>query len=99
LYKKQNGRYIDRSEYAEVIEANAGRVESNPDYYRRQQQITEHMFGTLKPQRGFTHVLVRKKENVPGEVGLIFIGYNLGRCIIEKLIKALKECCLLMLLM
>jgi len=93
-----NGRYIDRSEYAEVIEANARRVENNPDYYRQRQQITEHPFGTLKRQRGFTHTLVRKKENVLGEVGLMFIGYNLGRCIsilgVETLIKALKECCL-----
>jgi len=95
---KNNGRYIDRSEYAEIIEANARRVESNPDYYRQRQQITEHMFGTLKRQRGFTFALVRKKDNVLGEVGLMFIGYNLSRCVsilgVEHLIKALKECCL-----
>lgn len=94
-----NGRYIDRGEYAEVIEANARRVEYNPDYYRQRQQITEHPFGTLKRQRGFTYALVRKKENVLGEVGLMFIGYNLGRCVsilgVEKLIKALKGCCLI----
>ena len=66
---KTNGRYIDRSEYAEIIEANAKRVEDNPDYYRQRQQVTEHMFGTLKRQRGFTHTLVRKKDNVLGEVG------------------------------
>jgi transposase len=93
-----NGRYIDRSEYAEVIEANARRVENNPAYYRQRQQITEHPFGTLKRQRGFTYALVRKKENVLGEVGLMFIGYNLSRCIsilgAERLIKALKEYCL-----
>jgi len=93
---KSNGRYIDRSEYAEIIEANAKRVEGNPDYYRQRQQITEHMFGTLKRQRGFTHALVRKKDNVLGEVGLMFIGYNLTRCIsilgVGKLLKALKEC-------
>ena len=56
------------------------------------------MFGTLKRQRGFTHALVRKKDNVLGEVGLMFIGYNLTRCTsvlgVENLIKALKECCL-----
>lgn len=95
---KTNGRYIDRSEYAEVVEANAKRVENNPDYYRERQQITEHPFGTLKRQRGFTHALVRKKDNVLGEVGLLFIGYNLTRCVsilgVEHLIKALKECCL-----
>lgn len=94
---KTNGRYIDRSEYADVVEENAKRVHQNPDYYRRRQQITEHMFGTLKRQRGFTFTIVRGKENVLGEVGLMFIGYNISRCIsvlgAEKLIKALKKCC------
>lgn len=92
---KTNGRNIDRSEYAEVIEANAERVTRNPEYYRLRQQITEHPFGTLKRQRGFTHTLVRGKEKVLGEVGLMFIGYNLTRCIsilgMENLIKALRE--------
>lgn len=93
---KTNGRYIDRSEYAEVIEANTGRVNDNPEYYRKRQQITEHMFGTLKRQRGFTHTNVRGKDKVLGEVGLMFIGYNLTRCVsilgFEKLIKLLREC-------
>jgi len=94
---KTNGRYIDRSEYAEVVEANACRVEKNPDYYRQRQQITEHMFGTIKRQRGFTYALVRKKDNVLGEVGMMFIGYNLTRCAtilgVPNLIKALRERC------
>lgn len=93
-----NGRYIDRSEYADVIEANAKRVNSNPGYYRKRQQITEHPFGTLKRQRGFTHTLIRGKDNVMGEVGLMFIGYNLSRCVsilgMEKLITVLKKYCL-----
>ena len=58
----------------------------------------KHMFGTLKRQRGFMHVLVRDKEKVLGEVGLMFIGYNLTQCVsilgVQKLIKLLKECCL-----
>jgi hypothetical protein len=93
-----NGRYIDRSEYANALEANTERVMSNPDYYRKRQQITEHQFGTLKRQRGYTHTNVRGKENVLGEVGLMFTGYNLKRCIsilgAVILINALKECCL-----
>jgi len=93
----KNGRYIDRSEYADVMEANAKRVNENPGYYRLRQQISEHPFGTLKRQRRFTHTHVRSKEKVLGEVGLMFIGYNLTRCIsifgIEKLIKLLKEFC------
>ena len=96
--QSKNGRYIDRSEYANIVEENAKRVHQNPDYYRKRQQITEHMFGTMKRQRGFTFTLVRGKDNVPGEVGLMFIAYNLSRCIsvlgAEKLIKALRERCL-----
>jgi len=98
---KTNGRYIDRSEYADSIEENAQRVNANPDYYRRRQQITEHPFGTLKRQRGFTHTNVRGKEKVLGEVGILFIGYNLTRCVsilgVAELIKALRKCCLLIL--
>ncbi len=94
---KPNGRYIDRSEYAEVIEDNANRVNENPGYYTKRQQITEHQFGTLKRQRGFTFTLVWGKEKVLGEVRLMFIGYNLSRCITipgaEKLIKALRKTC------
>ncbi len=56
------------------------------------------MFGTLKRQPGFTFTLLRGKEKVLGEVGLMFIGYNLGRNVSvigeDKLIKELKECCL-----
>jgi transposase len=96
--QSKNGRYIDRSEYADIVEENAQRVHQNPDYYRKRQQVTEHMFGTMKRQRGFTFTLVRGKDNVLGEVGLMFIGYNLSRCVsvlgAEKLIKALKKCCL-----
>ena len=96
--KSRNGRYIDRSEYAEALEGNTQRVLSDPEYYRKRQQITEHQFGTLKRQRGFTHTNVRGKTKVMGEVGLMFIGYDLKRCITilgaRELIKVLKECCL-----
>lgn len=78
---QKNVRNIDRSQYADSIEANGRRVENNPGYYRQRQQIAEHPFGTLKRQRGFTHILVRGKEKVMGEVGLMFIGYNLSRCV------------------
>jgi transposase len=96
--ESKRGRQIERSEYAEALERNNCRVLENPDYYKQRQQITEHIFGTLKRQRGFTHAIVKSKEKVLGEVGLMFIGYNLTRCAtilgVEKLIKALKESCL-----
>jgi transposase len=77
---KVNGRNIDRSEFATVIEQNNQRVNENPNYYRQRQQLAEHPWGTLKRQRGFDHVLTRGKDQVLGEVSLVFIGYNLGRC-------------------
>ncbi len=53
---------------------------------------------SLKRQHGLTFTLVCAKENIPGEVGLMFIEYNLSRCIsvlgAEKLIKALIKFCL-----
>lgn len=95
---EKNGRAIDRSEYAAAIEANRERVTANPGYYRQRQQITEHQFGTLKRQRGFTFTLMKGKTKVLGEVGLEFIGYNLTRCTsilgFAELCKALKKCCL-----
>jgi hypothetical protein len=92
---KRQTRAIDRSEYANAIEANNTRVTQNPNYYRERQQITEHIFGTLKRQRGFTYTLVRTKEKVLGEVALMFIGYNLSRSVnilgITQFFKTLRD--------
>ena len=74
------GRIIQRSLHQGAIDRNNARVNHDPDYYRNRQQIIEHQFGTLKRQWGFTHVLVRGKENVLGEVSIIFTAYNLRRC-------------------
>lgn len=93
--KNSNGRFIDRSEFADIIEANSLRVNSNPDYYRQRQQITEHQFGTMKRQMGYTHTNIRGKPKVLGEIGLMFTVYNLVRCVcilgMENFIKALNQ--------
>jgi len=75
----KNGRFIERSIYQEALEENQKRVEENPAYYRLRQQITEHQFGTLKRQWGFTYTLMKGKENVLSEVNLVMICYNLKR--------------------
>ena len=77
---KNNGRNIDRSEFAALMEQNAERVKQNPDYYKKRQQLAEHPWGIIKRQRGFDHVLTRGKTKILGEVSLVFIGYNLARC-------------------
>lgn len=93
---KTNGRNIDRSEFASLMEQNAERVKQNKDYYKQRQQMAEHPWGTIKRQRGFDHVLTRGKTKVLGEVSLVFIGYNLARCAnildgLEKLKALIKK--------
>jgi len=99
--KNKKGRYIERSIYQEALEENEKRVRSNPDYYRQRQQITEHQFGTLKRQWGFTYTLMRGKEHVLSEVNLMMMCYNLRRLMsilgTETLKSYLKELCLIFL--
>ena len=87
----KNGRFIERSIYQEALEENKKRVQENPEYYRLRQQITEHQFGTLKRQWGFTYTLMRGKQNVLSEVNLIMICYNLKRLVSIVDPKVLKD--------
>ncbi|MBL1279271.1 MAG: IS1182 family transposase [Fluviicola sp.] len=93
--KNKNGRFIERSIYQEALEENQKRVEENPDYYRLRQQITEHQFGTLKRQWGFTFTLMKGKENVLSEVNLMMTVYNLRRLMsifsVDELKNKLRE--------
>ncbi|MBA7544451.1 IS1182 family transposase ISPa7 [subsurface metagenome] len=77
--KNKMGRFIERSIYQEALEENEKRVNENPEYYRQRQQITEHQFGTLKQQWGFTFTLMKGKEHVLTEVNLMMMCYNLRR--------------------
>ena len=95
--RNKSGRYIERSIYQEALEQNEKRVFENPDYYRLRQQVTEHQFGTLKRQWGFTYTLMKGKQNVLSEVNLMMICYNLRRLMsivgVNKLKEALKGLC------
>jgi len=75
----KNGRFIERSIYQEALDENLKRVREKPEYYRLRQQVTEHQFGTLKRQWGFTYTLMKGKQNVLSEVNLMMICYNLTR--------------------
>lgn len=77
--KNKKGRYIERSIYQEALEENEKRVSQNPEYYKLRQQITEHQFGTLKRQWGFTFTLMKGIENVLSEVNIMMMCYNLTR--------------------
>lgn len=77
--RNKNGRFIERSIYQEALEENQKRVDNNPEYYKLRQQITEHQFGTLKRQWGFTYTVMKGKQNVLSEVNLMMTCYNLKR--------------------
>jgi transposase len=76
-----NGRVIERSEYAEAAVRNAKRVRKNPHIYAARQQIIEHVFGTIKRQWGYDHILLKGLRKNEGEFGLIYLVYNLRRII------------------
>lgn len=78
--KNKAGRLIERTEHAEVIEANKQRIELNKDIYRKRQAIVEHPFGIIKRQWGFYYVMTKKTiKHASADVGLIFTAFNLRR--------------------
>ncbi|MDO9256595.1 MAG: IS1182 family transposase [Bacteroidales bacterium] len=78
--KSKNGRILERSEYADLIDANKNRYLINKEVYRRRQAIVEHPYGTIKRQWGFSYIMTKKTmKRASADVGLIFVVYNLRR--------------------
>jgi transposase len=77
--RARNGRIIERSEHAEAVKRNKDAIDRNRELYKRRQEIVEHPFGTIKRQWGFDYTLMKGKQKVDGEVGLIFISYLFRR--------------------
>jgi hypothetical protein len=78
---RTGGREIDRSQYADAVEANNKRYQENPQLYRKRQEINEHIFGTIKRQWGYNHTNLIGLEKVNGEHSLIMLVYNIKRSI------------------
>ena len=89
--RNKNGRLIERSQYAQAVEANARRVTEEKEKYALRQQIVEHPFGTIKRQWGFDHVLMKGLKRNQAEFGLIFSVYNLRRILSILGISELKK--------
>ena len=53
--------------------------EQSKEIYHNRQELSEHVFGSIKRQLGFPQLNVRTKPKVQGEVSLLFLGYNLKR--------------------
>ncbi len=90
--KNKAGRLIERTEHAELIEANRLRMQANKETYRRRQAIVEHPFGIIKRQWGFYYIMTKRTiKHASADVGLIFTAFNIRRIfnIVDK--KTLKK--------
>lgn len=76
----KGGREIDRSEFAETVEANSERYKNNQQLYRKRQEWNEHIFGTIKRKWGYNHTNLKGLQKVNGEMALIMTVYNMKRC-------------------
>ena len=84
------GRLIERSQYATAVEKNARNLTKQRELYKERQQLIEHVFGTIKRQWSFDHILRKGIRKNNGEMGLIYFIYNFRRymnILSEKLAK------------
>ena len=78
--RNKDGRLIERTEHADLIEANKKRLHENMELYRRRQAIVEHPFGIIKRQWDFYYIMTKKTiKHAQADVGLIFTAFNLRR--------------------
>lgn len=78
--RNKSGRFIERSEHMDLIDANKKRLQENMDVYRKRQSIVEHPFGIIKRQWDFYYIMTKKSiKHASADVGLIFTSYNLRR--------------------
>ena len=79
--KARGGRDIERTEFADAVDANNKRYKENQALYRKRQEINEHIFGTIKRQWGYNHTNLTGMEKVNGEMNLIMTVYNMKRAL------------------
>lgn len=89
--KNKAGRLIERTEHADLIEANKQRIAQNKELYRKRQAIVEHPFGIIKRQWDFYYIVTKKSiRHASADVGLIFTAFNLRRIFNSIDLQALK---------
>jgi len=93
--KNKDGRLIERTEHADLIDANKDRINNNLNLYRKRQAIVEHPYGVIKRQWDFYYIMTKKTmSHATADVGIIFTAYNLRRLfnlIPQKALKAYLE--------
>jgi len=79
--KADGRREIERSQYAEALEANNKNYKEQYALYRKRQEINEHIFGTIKRVWGYYYTNLKGLKKVNGEWSLIMTVYNMKRTI------------------
>lgn len=95
LCTKAKSREIERSQYQDVVDENNKRTDENQPLYKIRQQISEHPFGTIKRNWGYTYTLLKGIKKVNGEMAIIFTMYNIKRAMsilgVKRLMERLKQ--------
>jgi hypothetical protein len=102
--RNKTGRFIERSEHMDLIDANKKRLQQNMELYRKRQAIVEHPFGVIKRQWDFYYIITKKSiKHASADVGLIFTCYNLRRIMnlvdknqLKKFLRELASCFLVL---
>jgi hypothetical protein len=86
LIGKCTHRWILSLYNSSVMRVSTVAIEKNKELYKRRQEIVEHPGvypakngGTMKRQWGFDYTLMKGKQKVDGDVGLMFIAYLFTR--------------------
>ncbi len=87
-------RRIKRWEKEHILEKADALLKKNPDAMRQRKRLVEHPYGTIKHWMGSTHFLMKRLPNVPAEMSLHVLAYNMRRAInilgSEKIIQQLQ---------
>ena len=84
-------RRVSRWEHEDVLEAVEARLDKEPERMRARRATVEHPFGTIKSWMGSTHFLMKTLKNVPTEMSLHVLAYNLKRVMTILGVKPLIE--------
>ena len=91
--RKEGGREVERSQYADAVDLNAKNYRENTALYRKRQEINEHIFGTIKRVWSYYYTNLKGLKKVNGEWSLIMTVYNMKRSMnilgIDDLLKKL----------
>lgn len=78
---KNNYRSINKDKYFKTMLKADCIFAENKEMYHQRQELSEHVFASIKRKLGFPQLNVRTKPKVEGEISLLFLGYNLKRVI------------------